>query len=194
LITVPVGPIIGGGIGYAVSENEAAAAAGVTAGFMARKLTLGQIGAAAYRSAIFAAPRIWAASNFIRFGTAATSIGLGTAAAATAYGYALGATVGTAASWLLFGEEGRDDAIELYTSPVTGEVSLSEWADAVTSIPELLEQQRSAWEAVPGNAAGLPAGTQINPTTGRPETPAAPRTATVSRYYEAYMAGQDIRY
>jgi hypothetical protein len=185
---IGVGPIIGGGVGYALTRNEIAAAAGATAGIAARNITLGTVGKGIVRTGGFIAPRLWSASNFIRFGTATTSIGLGTVIASVAAGAAAGVIVGTGVSYAMFGKDGAEAAVEFYTEP-------SQWVERLATIgdiPELLREQNEAWQAVPGNAAGISAGTQIDPVTGLPEE--RQMTGTVLRYYESYQAGQDIRY
>ena len=163
---IGVGPIIGGGVGYALTRNEIAAAAGAATGIAARKVTLGMVGRGIVRTGGFIAPRLWSASNFIRFGTATTSGSLGTATAAVAAGAAAGVIVGTGVSYAMFGKDGAEAAIEFYTEP-------SQWAERLSQIgdiPELIREQNAAWQAVPGNAAGIAAGTQIDPVTGRPST------------------------
>lgn len=170
-----IGPLVGAPVGAAVGRKTDNIYYGVTAGvaasYLTNTITIGGV-----------LQRTWAASNFIRFGSSTATVGLGQAAAAGAYGYALGSTVGTGLSWLLFGEEGRDAAIKLYTSPLTGEVTLAEWAEAVTSIPSLVAENSAARRStgiVPAdNAAGLPGGTTewevqnpdspFNPFTGEP--------------------------
>jgi hypothetical protein len=180
---IGVGPIIGGGVGYGVTQNEIGAAAGITAGYASRNVTLGMVGRGIVRTGGFIAPRLWTASNFIRFGTPAmhasgTAMGLGTFAAAVAAGAAIGVIVGTGVSYAMFGKEGRDAAIEFYTEP-------SQWGERLSQIgdiPELLREQNAAWQAVPGNAAGIATGTQIDPVTGLPEE--RTHTGIVQRYLE----------
>ena len=185
---IGVGPIIGGGVGYGISKNEIGAAAGIAVGYAARNVTLGMVGKGIVRTGGFIAPRLWTASNFIRFGSATASVGLGTLTAAAAGGAAAGVIVGTGVSYAMFGKDGAEAAIEFYTEP-------SQWANRLAEIgdiPELLREQNAAWQAVPGNAAGLPAGTQIDPTTGRPTTtwesqnphrPFNPFTGEANPYY-----------
>ena len=170
-----VGPLDGGFIGYKVGKTTDSPSAGLLAGigasYATSMVTIGGVLRAG-----------WAGSNFIRMGTATTSIGLGAAAAAAGYGYALGASIGTGVSLALFGKEGAEDAVRLYTSPVTGEVTLGEWAETVASIPTLISERNAARKSVgtapAHNAAGLPEGTTewevlnpgspFNPFTGEP--------------------------
>ena len=70
-------------------------------------------------------------------------------------GVGLGILGGIGVSTLLFGEEGKEDAIDFYT----GKVSTGKYVETVVkgigSIPERTRMNR----AVPGNALGLPTGT-----------------------------------
>ena len=74
-----------------------------------------------------------------------------------AAGIGLGIAGGIGVSTLLFGKEGKEAAIDLYT----GKVSAGKYVDTVvkgiSSIPERIEYNR----AVPGNAAGIAAGTNM---------------------------------
>ena len=159
---IGVGPLVGAGVGYKVAQATDSPITGATAGvitsYAASRLTLGMVARGA-----------WTASNFVRIGTATTSVGAGTAAATVGAGLAAGVVVGTAVVALgeetgVFAEGSRSDVIDLYT----GQVSVSDYVDAVTSIPDSLAAIDEAWTAVPGNAAGIEPGTMIDPETNRP--------------------------
>jgi len=70
-------------------------------------------------------------------------------------GVALGVAGGIGTSQLLFGDEGRKDAIDLYT----GKVSAGLYVDTVLKVPGRLEAITQGNRAVENNAAGLPTGT-----------------------------------
>lgn len=71
--------------------------------------------------------------------------------------YVGGALVGTGVSYLLFGKEGAKAAAELYT----GQVTPSEYLGTIAKAPGRVAASIAANRAVEGNAAGLPAGTNI---------------------------------
>lgn len=161
---IGVGPLVGAGVGYKVAQATGKPLVGATAGvatsYGLSRLTLGMVARGA-----------WTASNFVRIGTATTSVGAGTAAATVGAGLAAGVVVGTAIVALgektgKFAEGSTSDVIDLYT----GQVSLEEYIDTVASIPESLEAIDEAWRAVPDNAAGIEAGTPIDPATNRPRS------------------------
>lgn len=160
---IGAGPIIGGGIGYSVGKAFdspiAGTAAGIGAGYAARSMTLANVARGA-----------WTASNFVRFGTATASIGAGTAAATVGAGLAAGVIAGTAVVKLaeetgLVQEGSTGDVLEFYSEPLKAPGRLK---DAIVSIPKSLNEIDNAWTAVPGNAAGIPAGTRIDPNTDEP--------------------------
>lgn len=70
-------------------------------------------------------------------------------------GVALGIAGGIATSQLLFGEEGRKDAIDFYT----GKVKASEAIATIAKAPGRILERTRMNRAVPDNAAGLPVGT-----------------------------------
>jgi len=75
-----------------------------------------------------------------------------------AAGVGLGVAGGIGASQLLFGDEGRKDAIDLYT----GKVSAALYVDTVLKVPGRLAAITQANRAVENNAAGLPTGTNVS--------------------------------
>ena len=79
-------------------------------------------------------------------------------------GIALGVAGGIATSQLLFGDEGRKDAIDFYT----GGVSVADYATALAKAPERIYQSIEANRAVANNAAGIPEGMPIDQATGEP--------------------------
>lgn len=134
----------------------------------------------------------------------------GVGSGALVVGYALGAGVGTGlvyaaekAGWV---EEGSAENLgDMYLSLATpfGTKSSGEaakefigWGERVgiSDIPRLLNEkaleERRAQQAVAGNAAGIPEGTVIDPSTGLPRA-ASPR---VQAYIDMYTSGQYIGY
>jgi len=75
-----------------------------------------------------------------------------------AAGVGLGVAGGIGASQLLFGDEGRKDAIDLYT----GKVSAALYVDTVLKVPGRLQAITQGNRAVENNAAGLPTGTNVS--------------------------------
>lgn len=73
-------------------------------------------------------------------------------------GIALGVVGGIATSQVLFGDEGRKDAIDFYT----GGVSATDYASALAKAPQRIAESIAANRAVAGNAAGLPTGMPID--------------------------------
>ena len=76
----------------------------------------------------------------------------------TAVGLGVAGGIGT--SQLLFGDEGRKDAIAFYT----GKVSPGLWADTLAKSPGRVKAIIAGNRAVANNAAGLPTGTQVGST------------------------------
>lgn len=79
-------------------------------------------------------------------------------------GVLLGMGGGIAVSQLLFGDEGRKDAIDLYT----GKVSVPKYIETIAAAPKEIARIVEANRAVPNNAAGLPTGMPIDSTTNQP--------------------------
>jgi hypothetical protein len=75
-------------------------------------------------------------------------------------GVALGIAGGIGTSQLLFGDEGRKDAIDFYT----GKVSAGLYLDTLKKAPERIAASVAANRAVENNAAGLPTGTTVGST------------------------------
>lgn len=75
-----------------------------------------------------------------------------------AAGVGLGVAGGIGASQLLFGDEGRKDAIDLYT----GKVSAALYVDTVLKVPGRLQAITQSNRAVENNAMGLPTGTNVS--------------------------------
>ncbi len=85
-------------------------------------MTAGGIGYWALHKPIKRGKMLYRASNFIRIGTASSSLGLGQITlgaakfgGAAAAGYAIGAVTGTAISGAIWGKQGARDAIDFYT-------------------------------------------------------------------------------
>jgi len=72
-------------------------------------------------------------------------------------GVALGVAGGIGTSTLLFGKEGQADAIDFYT----GKVSAPLYLDTLKKAPGRIAASIQANRAVENNAAGLPAGQQV---------------------------------
>jgi hypothetical protein len=72
-------------------------------------------------------------------------------------GVAIGMVGGVGVSQLLFGDEGRKDALDLYS----GKVSVASYAETLSKVPSRAAAINIGNRAVEGNAAGLPAGTNI---------------------------------
>jgi hypothetical protein len=72
-------------------------------------------------------------------------------------GVGLGVVGGIATSQLLFGDKGKEDAIDFYT----GKVSPGLWADTIAKAPGRVKAIVAANRAVENNAAGLPTGTPV---------------------------------
>jgi len=89
----------------------------------------------------FAGQALWGMS----FGNVVTAVGLGVVG-------------GIGVSQLLFGDEGRKDAIDLYT----GKVSAALYVDTVLKVPGRLQAITQGNRAVENNAAGLPTGTNVS--------------------------------
>ena len=79
-------------------------------------------------------------------------------------GVALGVAGGIGTSQLLFGDEGRKDAIDFYR----GRVSLGEQIETYSKVPSRVKAIVAANRAVENNAAGLPTGMPIDPSTNQP--------------------------
>jgi hypothetical protein len=72
-------------------------------------------------------------------------------------GAALGVAGGIGVSYLLFGEEGKDDAIDLYT----GKVSFAKAVETIAAAPRKVAAITAGNRAVPNNAAGMIVGQSI---------------------------------
>jgi len=95
-------------------------------------------------------------------------------------GLILGAAGGIAVSQLLFGDQGRKDAIDLYT----GKVSARKYVETVVAAPKRILELTEANRAVPGNAAGIPAGTNVSAkTTGQGMEPDYSHPGWTSGYW-----------
>jgi outer membrane lipoprotein SlyB len=174
-----IGPLIGGAVGYGtgkVAGAEAGAIAGVVSGIISRKATVG----GAFRAVGMIGRGLWTVSKIRP-----------PAPGPFAVGYVAGAIVGTGVSYALFGEEGAQDAIDLYTGQVpVFSISEGSLLETISDIPGYIQARNESNRAVPGNAAGIPGGTELDPTTGQPRQV----SATVQRYIDMYESGQYIGY
>lgn len=79
-------------------------------------------------------------------------------------GVLLGVAGGIGTSQVLFGDEGRKDAVRFYT----GKVSPALYAETLSKAPGRIKAITIANRAVENNAAGLPTGMPIDPSTNQP--------------------------
>lgn len=79
-------------------------------------------------------------------------------------GVALGVAGGIGTSQLLFGDEGRKDAVDFYT----GKVSAPKYVETLSKAPSRVKAIVAANRAVENNAAGLPTGMPIDSSTNQP--------------------------